>query len=51
MIGNLPNPITNKQIEQYEKDGVVCVRGHFNRDWTTGMLAAGVRHMVTPSGN
>ena len=51
MIGNLLKPITKEQIEQYEKDGVVCVRGHFNRDWTSRMLAAGVRHMVTPSGN
>ena len=32
MIGNLLRPITKEQIEQYEKNGVVCVRGHFNRD-------------------
>ena len=51
MIGNLPKPITKELIVEYEKNGVVCVRGQFNRDWTSRMLDAGVRHMDTPSGN
>ena len=51
MIGNLPKPITKERIVEYEKNGVVCVRDQFNRDWTSRMLAAGVRHMDTPSGN
>jgi ectoine hydroxylase-related dioxygenase (phytanoyl-CoA dioxygenase family) len=37
------NPITEADIEAYERDGAVCLRGMFDRDWTDRMREASVK--------
>ena len=50
MNRDLLYPITKQQIQQYEDDGVVCIRGQFDRDWIDRMLAAGVSYIDNPCG-
>lgn len=33
MPQNLPRPITEQEIETYQRDGIVCLRGLFDDDW------------------
>ena len=34
------NPITDADVHQFEQDGVICLRGMFDRDWISRMSAA-----------
>jgi ectoine hydroxylase-related dioxygenase (phytanoyl-CoA dioxygenase family) len=43
-------PITDAEIEAYERDGVVCLRGLFDRDWCTRMHDAAVHYMESGQG-
>lgn len=40
MNRNLLNPVTAEQIEAYNRDGVVLIRGAFDRDWIRMLLDA-----------
>lgn len=43
------NPITGKDIETFERDGVVCLRGQFDADWIKRMRTACIAHGADPS--
>jgi ectoine hydroxylase-related dioxygenase (phytanoyl-CoA dioxygenase family) len=42
-------PITEDEIRAYDEDGVVCIRGQFDADWTDHMLAACLSDMESPA--
>ena len=50
MDNKLLKPITRQEIQQYDEDGVVGIRGQFSSEWTSRMLAASIDHMEIPSG-
>jgi len=39
------NPITDADVRRFHEDGVVCLRGMFDRDWIERMAAAAARVM------
>jgi ectoine hydroxylase-related dioxygenase (phytanoyl-CoA dioxygenase family) len=43
MNRNLLNPVTAEQIEAYDRDGVVLIRGAFDQDWIRLLLDAWTR--------
>ena len=43
-------PITEADIRAYEEDGVVCLRGLFDKEWCDRMLAASLRFMDSGKG-
>ena len=43
-------PISNTEIEAYERDGVVCLRGMFDEDWVNRMHDASMRYMQSGGG-
>jgi ectoine hydroxylase-related dioxygenase (phytanoyl-CoA dioxygenase family) len=43
-------PITEAEIRAYEADGVVCLRGLFDRDWVRRMHDASLRFMASGAG-
>ncbi|MCZ6774027.1 MAG: phytanoyl-CoA dioxygenase family protein [Proteobacteria bacterium] len=49
MNKELPRSITEEEIETYARDGVVCIRGLFDRDWVESLLAAWDRVVADPS--
>ena len=38
MNRDILHPITEAQIQQYEEDGAICVRGQFDAEWCSHML-------------
>jgi ectoine hydroxylase-related dioxygenase (phytanoyl-CoA dioxygenase family) len=48
MNSELIQPISREAIEQYEADGVVCIRGQFDQDWVNLMRDACVGTMNNP---
>jgi len=48
MNRTLPRPITEDEIATYERDGVLLLRGLFDRDWVTRMRDATLRLMEKP---
>lgn len=43
-------PISEEQVQQYEDDGVICLRGMFDADWCTRMYDASIRYMESGEG-
>jgi ectoine hydroxylase-related dioxygenase (phytanoyl-CoA dioxygenase family) len=43
-------PITEADIRAYEQDGVVCLRGMFDKEWTQRMHDASIRFMESGAG-
>ena len=43
-------PISEAEIRTYEEDGVVCLRGLFDREWTARMHDASLRFMASGIG-
>jgi ectoine hydroxylase-related dioxygenase (phytanoyl-CoA dioxygenase family) len=41
-------PITDEDVAAYNRDGVVCLRGLFSRDWIERLRAALARNMAKP---
>ena len=39
------NPITEADVRQFEEDGVICLRGMFDREWIDRMSSAVSRIM------
>ena len=39
------NPITDEHIRQFQEDGVICLRGMFDREWVERMEKAVLRTM------
>ncbi len=46
----LRHAITEEQILEYERHGVVCVRDQFDQSWVDQMLDAALGHMTAPLG-
>ena len=46
---DLPRPISDAEIEAFERDGVVCLRGMFDREWVARMRDACLNHAADPS--
>jgi ectoine hydroxylase-related dioxygenase (phytanoyl-CoA dioxygenase family) len=44
------NPITDDQIQQFEEDGAICVRGQFDEEWCAHMLEVSENNMKERSG-
>lgn len=44
------NPIGEDDIRQYEEDGVICLRGMFDKDWCARMYDASIRYMESGEG-
>lgn len=42
--------VTKKQVNEYNTNGVVCIRGQFNQHWINRMLKASVSQIDNPSG-
>jgi ectoine hydroxylase-related dioxygenase (phytanoyl-CoA dioxygenase family) len=49
MNRNLTRSISNEEIRTFEEDGVVCLRGVFDRDWIDRMRTAVDRMLDQPS--
>ena len=45
------HPITDKEIDSYNTDGVVCIRQQFDQEWVDRMLEACELHITKPSGS
>jgi len=45
------HPITDEQIETYQRDGAVCIRGQFDQDWIDLLLAGTKRAIDQQSGH
>lgn len=43
------HPITADEIRAYDADGVVCIRGQFDQEWTEHMLAACLADLERPA--
>jgi ectoine hydroxylase-related dioxygenase (phytanoyl-CoA dioxygenase family) len=43
-------PITDEEVRRFDADGVICLRGLFDRDWCERMYAAAIRHMESGQG-
>ena len=43
-------PVSEAEIEAYERDGVVCLRGMFDEDWVTRMRNATLAYREAGSG-
>ena len=43
-------PITQQEMQTFEEDGVVCLRGLFDRDWCTRMYDASIGYMESGQG-
>ena len=50
MNRNPLRPVAEADIRAYEEDGVVCLRGMFDREWTDRMRAAAIRFMESGIG-
>ena len=50
MNRNPLRPVTEADIRSYEEDGVVCLRGMFDREWTDRMREASIRFMESGIG-
>lgn len=50
MNDDLLSPITDQQRADYERDGVVCIRGQFDQEWIDRMRAACERDMAASEG-
>ena len=46
----LRHAITEEQILEYERHGVVCVRDQFDQSWIDKMMDAALGHMTAPLG-
>ena len=46
----LRHAITEEQILEYERHGVVCVRDQFDQAWVDKMMDAAIGHMTAPLG-
>lgn len=44
------HPVTEDEIRTYEDDGVVCIRGQFDREWLDHMLAVCEAQIDAPTG-
>ena len=50
MNRNPLRPVTDADIRAYEADGVVCLKGMFDREWTDRMREASIRFMESGAG-
>ncbi|WP_313805914.1 phytanoyl-CoA dioxygenase family protein [Sphingobium sp.] len=46
MNKSLLKPLRPSEVEIFERDGVVCLRGQFDRDWCDRMAEASLRHVA-----
>jgi len=49
MDGTLHRAITADEIETYQRDGIVCLRGFFDMDWVEHLRDLVAQDMATPS--
>ncbi|MEQ8395102.1 phytanoyl-CoA dioxygenase family protein [Thalassobaculum sp.] len=50
MKEGLTRPVTDAEIDTYRRDGIVCLRGFFNRDWVEHVRGAVEQNIANPSG-
>ncbi|MEE2745452.1 MAG: phytanoyl-CoA dioxygenase family protein [Pseudomonadota bacterium] len=48
---DLLQSITEHDIQDYEKDGVICIRGQFDQEWINNMFATCMQNDINPGGN
>lgn len=48
MKEGLTRPVTDAEIDTYRRDGIVCLRGFFNRDWVEHVRGRSSRTSRTP---
>ncbi len=50
MNQDLPRPLTAEEIETFQNDGIVCLRGFFDRDWVEFLRDRIEEDIANPSG-